>query len=401
LITNPCFRVELGPSGGQLLNGSYFVVGAYLINDQKISDYSVPSNVQGIFNHIGQGGALEIIVEDMDLDFDEFELAIIQIRAEKVTAKRIGTYSTRQQRIFIDIVDDRYETILLSDIPLRNPIVAKSDAMFRNGDYLLRTGPTNKFDFNYQPLANQINTEWVSVEYDSDYYRKGGVNTNYLRDEVYSFFIRWVYDTGDKSPSFHIPGIHSSLVDPLLTPPGTSVFDIDTTDTLPDEIGFNTIWHCQNTAFRTSPPGTSILPDGGVRIASGQMAYWESTEKYDDNSPEIWNASDDPIWGSTAAAHDLCGKQIRHHKFPDNTKGFQNPSWVTNHYNNGGSKIRIMGIQFNNIKAPLNNDGSPITNIVGYEILRGTREGNKTIAAKGMLNNMRKHPLLNTASSVN
>jgi hypothetical protein len=207
LVTNPCFRVEKGPQGGELLNGSYFVVGAYVLNEQRISDYSVPSNVQSLFAHIGQAGSLEIIVEEMDQDYDEFELVLVEIRNQKTLAKKIGIYSTRQQRISIDIVDDRYDTVALNLIPLRNPIVNKSDAIFRNGDYLVRTGPTNKFDFNYQPLANQIGTRWVAVEYPADYYRKGGNKTNYLRDEVYSFFIRWVYDTGDKSPSFHIPGI--------------------------------------------------------------------------------------------------------------------------------------------------------------------------------------------------
>jgi hypothetical protein len=393
LVTNPCFRVELGPNGGSMLNGSYFVVGAYLINEQRVSDYSVPSNVQSLFNHIGTGGALEIIVEDMDPDFDEFELVIVEIRAEKVQAKRIGTYSTRQKRIAIDIVDERHETVLLSDIPLRNPIVAKSDAMFRNGAYLLRTGPTNKFDFNYQPLANQINAEWVSVEYDADYYAKGGNNTNYMRDEVYSFFIRWVYDTGDKSPSFHIPGRYEagrgSGQGGL---GGSGVFQADTTDSLPDENGiFNTIWHCQNTAG-LNLPAPAPLADGGIPIAKGPMAYWESTERYDDDKPDVWNASSDPIWGSSAAAHDLCGKHIRHHKFPDHTVGASGGTYLSNHYNAGGTKIRIMGVQFNNIKPPLNNDGSPITSIVGYEILRGTREGNKTIAAKGMINNMRRAP---------
>jgi hypothetical protein len=74
------------------------------------------------------------------------------------------------------------------------------------GQYLLRIAPKSKFDFNYQPLANLINTKWVSVEYPEDYYIKGGSKTGYLRDEVYSFFIRWVYNTGDKSASYHIPG---------------------------------------------------------------------------------------------------------------------------------------------------------------------------------------------------
>lgn len=386
LVTNPCFRLKKGPQGGELLNGSYFVVGAYEINGQKVTDWSVPSNVQSLFDHSGIAGSLEIIIDGMDENFDDFQLAIVQIRNQKVLAKLIGTYSTRQQRISIDIIDDRYPTIPLSEIPLRNAVVDKSDAIFRNGDYMIRTGPTNKFDFNYQPLANQINTEWVSVEYPIDYYRKGGNNTNYMRDEVYPFFIRFVYDTGDKTPSFHIPGRYEA--------PNSSVFNPVTTDALADEVanGLNQRWRVENTATST-PIGATTLPDGGVVIGRGQMAYWESSENYDDDKPEVWNASSDPIWGSTNPAHDLCGKKIRHHRFPDNTKGFQNPGWVSNHYNEGGTRIRIMGVQFNNIKAPLDNQGNPITNVVGYEILRGTREGNKSIVAKGMINNMRRNVL--------
>lgn len=392
LVTNPCFRLEKGPQGGELLNGSYFVVGAYVLNDQRISDYSIPSNVQALFAHIGQAGSLEVIIEGMDEDYEEFELVLVQIRNLKTLAKRIGTYSTRQQRISLDIVDDRYETVPLNLIPLRNPITAKSDSIYRNGDYLIRTGPTDKFDFNYQPLANQINTEWVSVEYPADYYRKGGSNTNYLRDEVYPFFIRWVYDTGDKSPSFHIPGRVSTAADRVTS---NEAFSSE------NATGDNKKWQVLNTATVTPSAGT-VLPDGGREIARGKMAYWESTEKYDDDSPEIWNASSDTIWGSTLAAHDLCGKQIRHHKFPDNDKGWNASanSFATNHFNSGGSKIRIMGIQFSNIKAPLDNDGNLIEGIVGWEIMRGTREGNKSITAKGMLNNTRRYKIPNSAGKI-
>lgn len=387
LVSNPCFTVQKGPQGGELLNGSYFVVGAYEINGQKVTDWSVPSNVQALFHHSGIAGSLEIIIDEMDENFDDFQLVVVEIRNQKVLAKLIGTYSTRQQRISIDIIDDRYPTVPLSEIPLRNAIIDKSDAMFRNGDYLIRTGPTSKFDFNYQPLANQINTEWVSVEYPADYYRKGGNKTNYLRDEVYPFFIRWVYDTGDKSPSFHIPGRYET--------PGSPVFTPVVTDALSDEVAnnLNQRWRVENTAVVTSL-AQSTLSDGGIIVGRGQMAYWESSENYDDDKAEVWNASSDPIWGSSNPAHDLCGKKIRHHRFPDNTKGPDgNGSWVTNHYNNGGDRIRIMAVQFNNIKAPLDNQGNPINSIVGYEILRGTREGNKSIVAKGMINNMRRNVL--------
>jgi len=389
LVTNPCFRVERGPQGGELLNGSYFAVGAYVVNDQRVTDYSLPSNVQALFSHSGIAGSLEIIMEEMDPDFDEFELVIVEIRNQKTLAKRIGVYNTRQQRISIDIIDDRYPTIALSDIALRNPITDKSDAIFRNGDYMIRTGPTDKFDFNYQPLANQINTEWIAVEYDADYYRKGGNKTNYMRDEVYPFFVRWVYDTGDKTPSFHIPGRASELFNT-----GNGIIQENGlyggSEALP---GDTKVFESFNTASPTGLFPTAItLPDGGIQIAKGKMSYWESTERYDDDNPDVWDASSNPIWGSTNPAHDLCGKQIRHHKFPDNTKGPDgNLSWVTNHHNDQGTKIRIMGVQFSNIKAPLDNQGVPIPNIVGYEILRGTREGNKSIVAKGIINNMRTY----------
>ena len=66
--------------------------------------------------------------------------------------------------------------------------------------------PTSKFDFNYQPLANQIHTHWVSWRFPADYYKKGGNKPTFMRDEVYAFFIRWIYNTGEKSKSYHIPG---------------------------------------------------------------------------------------------------------------------------------------------------------------------------------------------------
>ena len=52
-----------------------------------------------------------------------------------------------------------------------------------------------------------------------------------------------------------------------------------------------------------------------------------------------------------------------------------------------------MGVNFVNIILPKDNDGFDIPGIVGYEILRGSREGNRSIIAKGMLNNMRTYKI--------
>ena len=385
-ITNACFRVEQGASGGELLNGSYYVVGAYTINQQRVTDYSVPSNIQAIFDHTGIAGAIDIIIEEIDDDYDEFELVLVGLRNLQTFARRVGIYSTRQKRVTIDIVDERWPAVGLDLLPLRNPVTDKTDATFRLGEYAVRVGPTDKFDFNYQPLANQIETEWVSVEYPKDYYRKGGNKTGHMRDEVYPFFVRWVYDTGDKTPSFHIPGRVAVASDTAIVGGQDAAVDIANGLT-------PYAWRVGNTASVTST-ATSVLDDGGVVIARGKMGYWESTEKYDDDRPEVWNASSNPIWGSSDPAFDLCGKPIRHHKFPDNNATGSTSNLETCHYNPfDGSTIRVMAVQFNNIQPPLDNQGNPIPNIVGYEILRGTREGNKSILAKGMINNMREYDI--------
>ena len=394
LVKNPCLSIEATSTGGELNNGSYYVVAAYTINGVRVTDYSMPSNIASVFNHNDLSGALNIKIDDMDQSFDEFELVLATTVASQTGYYNIGNYSTRQKTIAIDNIQayTQLSADYQASITLLNPIVDRSDAIYENANYLLRVGTYEKFDFNYQPLANQIESEWVSVEYPADYYREGGVNTGYMRDEVYSFFIRWVYDTGDKSPSFHIPGKYEA--------PTSSVFDNiindDSKDLESSVDSYNLPpkkWRIYNTA-QVNPP--LIAPfdttsDGGQIISTGKMAYWESSEKYDDDKANIWNASSNPIWGSTDPAFDLCGKPIRHHKFPASVVAGDNGR--VNHFNQSGTKIRVMSVRFNNIKPPLDNQGNQIDTIVGYEILRGSRESNKSVFAKGMINDMLAYKL--------
>ena len=350
LTKNPCIRLEKGPNGGELLNGTYQAVVAYTENEQRISDYSIPSNIVSMFDHRNVNGSLDIVIEEIDQTYDEFELVIIGFVNQQLVARRIGIYSTHQGRISIDRIDPALPAVPIQFIPLDIPAYERSEAIYRNGDYLIRVAPTSRFSFNYQPIANDIRVQWVSVEYPADYYRKSGVNTSYLRDEVYPFFIRWIYDTYDKSESYHIPGRGPNIGE---------------TDPVPSPIyGTEAFFEANNTA--TAGPATGTTADGGVLVAQGDMAYWESTELYPDKNPDVWD--------------DLCGKPIRHHKMPDNA--------IDNHFNEANGKIRVLGTRFSNIGFPKDNQGNDIPGIIGYEILRGSREGNKTVVAKGLLNNM-------------
>ena len=334
LVDIPCLSLSRSKGSGLLPNGSYQVAVAYAINEIRVTDYLITSNPIAIWDHGNVAGALELSVSETDGDYDEMEIVLIATINGQTKAVRLGIYSTRQGIVHINSIEESLPVIPLSLIPLQTPAIEKSDAIYGVGPYLLRTGVYTKADFNYQPLANQIKTKWVSARYPSDYYKKFGKNAGYMRDEVYTFFIRWVHNTGEKSASYHIPCN-------VFGPPGGYTYAAGSTG------------------------------DGGTFVTEGYTEPYLSTERYPDNRPDIWGS--------------LCGEQYRHHKFPDNN--------TDNHFEPGGEYIRVLGVKFENIKVPVDNSGTPISSIIGYEILRGSREGNKSIIAKGMIKNMRSYNL--------
>ena len=176
----PCVKVSKGVAGGTLINGSYAVAIAYSVGGQKVSDWYI-SNIQALYEHQNVASSLEVTLSGLDQSFDEYQLAIIAFTNQQTTCSTPGTYSTRQTNILFDLISNQWATIPLEQIPIQTPIIDKSDAMFTVTDYLIRSGPTTKEDFNYQPLANQIVAKWQSVEYDAKYYRNGGNNTNYMQ----------------------------------------------------------------------------------------------------------------------------------------------------------------------------------------------------------------------------
>jgi hypothetical protein len=406
LMETPCLNLELGESGGTLANGTYFATIAYSISGQKVTDYFSPSNNQFIFTPNDLEGSLTLNVSADTVNFDEFILVLVQNINQGTVAKQIGIYSTSTTRIALDQIDPTTITVPIKQLPIQTPVFEKSDQISEINNYLLRVGPTSKFDFNYQPLANLIKTRWASVEYPADYYVQGGNKTSYLRDEVYAFFIRWVYNTGDKTASYHIPGRAPGN----FTIPNTanSVPEASTV-ILPNCLATDDkVFEVYNTATLTAGGLTgTTTDDGGTVLAVGEMGYWQSTERYPDNRPDIWNSST-YCWTTQqgqSGVYDLCGEYIRHHKFPEN---FINNNSTTNtiHFRNNPNPttvgddffIRIMGVYFENIVIPKDQDGNDIPGIAGYEILRGSREGNKTIIAKGMVNNFRSYNIQSSAA---
>jgi len=374
LVNVPNITLNKSQTAGTLENGTYQVALAYAQNGIKVTDYVVFSNTQAIFSHNNIAGALVLNIQNADTThFEEMIIAIISYNNGQLVARQLGLYYTTESTIHIDSINTTLPVVSLNTLPLQTPHFEKSDTIWAVNNYLIRSGISERPDFNYQPLANQINAEWVLVQYPEKYYQGtalvpgttqyfSGNNYSYMSDEQYCFFIRWIYNTGDKSASYHIPG---------------RAYNAST----------DLNWSVQNTASILST-ATSTLPDGGVVIVTGLMGYWQSTEQYPSDQPLVYNANvaGHPEW-------DLCGQFIRHHKFPDQT--VSGVSHFTPRTPNS-AYINVLGVQFNNIQPPVDNHGNVITTIVGYEILRGSREGQKSIIAKGIINNMCQYPIYGT-----
>jgi len=392
LVDTPCLKLTKATDGGTIINGAYQAYIAYTENDQVISDYIGISNIQTIWSHRGSNGSLDIEIDGLDKDYFYFDLVLLIRQQGQIFTKLIGNYSTESKHINIDYIDDSLISIPIQEIFRQSPAYEKSEAMYVVNDYLIRQGPTEQFDFNYQPIANNIKTNWVINEVTNDYYINSGNKLGYMRDEQYAFFIRWIYNTGERSSSYHIPGRASK---DYTLPNGTIENERDII------FGPNTLDPAGDPVFKvynTSTVGALVSEpqeDGSTIIARGEMAYWESTEKYPDKQPEIWNSSSHTWSNEFDPGADLCGEFIRHHKMPNE---MINP--VLGLTDGTDTGIYILGVEFSNIKRPVYNDGSPITNIVGYELLRGSRLGNRTILAKGMFKNMREYDLPDTENLI-
>lgn len=380
LLNTPCLELTKSTDGGQLRNGGYQAFVAYVENEVKVTDYIGVSNIQTLWSHEGSGGSLNISLSNLDTDYDFFVLVILRRNQGQTDAKQIGFYSTQTEDINIDFIDPSLVGVSLTEIPQMSPAYEKSESMFVVNDWLLRQGPVEQFDFNYQPIANNIKTEWVINQVPENYYAKGGNKYNFLRDEQYAFFIRWIYNTGERSSSYHIPGRapqQYTLPNGNTVAENSVIFGTNVLDPNGDKL-----YKAYNTASITSlAPETT---DGVTTVARGEMGYWESSERYPTNRPDIWG--------------DLCGEFIRHHKMPDESiGGAASPLHLTS---TSGDLLNILGVQFSNIGRPKFNDGTYITNIVGYEILRGSRLGAKSILAKGLFRNMRKYDVPNAEALI-
>jgi hypothetical protein len=260
-------------------------------------------------------------------------------------------------------------------------------------DILVWDNLTSIDRINYQQIANQIDLKWQTYKLPANEDYADELNaTNlrgYLRDEVYAFEIVFLLRNGKQTDGFHIPGREISYTE-LIQPdvPDTNPDFIGEPDYTSGATGYSKYWKIYNTASVIGP-ATGDNIGNATPYQYGEFAYWESTEVYPCN---------ENVWGT------LANQPIRHHKFPDVLVSPIFESGIPTIIDDGkyanlkiedraifpiGVRVDAQQIEQFIATSSLTQDQKDA--IVGFKIVRGDRNTNKSIVAKGILRNVGKY----------
>lgn len=358
-ITIPKIEVEKDNSG-ILPNGSYSVAIAYSIDSQRYSEYYSITNRIHLFSEVDDFNSLKVTISDLDLEFETYQLILLANIKGTKTPYIQGEYSTKQN--VVNISDLGKEQIPLADLVLKNSSWQKAGIITANSKYLMLADLESRGEENYQLKALDIDSEYVIMQVPADWYKKEGRDFGYYRDETYQFQIEGIYNTGESTLSYHIPGPLPTASD-LSLASGQDVYEYDESYSECDkpEKVFN--YMVRNTAggiTYTNNPFVCNKREFGY----GKMGYSPSTDLYPNNKE---------LFGKFA------NKQILNHRFP-NEEIIPRYSFIDGQY-----YINILGIRFKNIPK----FDSP--DIVGYRITRSDRNGNRTVISRGLITNVREY----------
>ncbi len=394
-IDRPCISVTGVTTGGKLKAGSYQFFFSYATaTGDALSSYNSITNIVPIKSknisfeidyETNLAISLNISGQSLDSIYRYYNLVVAETINSFTEYKLIGTYSVTQTK-YTYTGNENLVKLSENDVFQKYPYYKNSKTLAKSNNYLFRTGLEEFNKPNLQRIANKIKLKWQTVKVKEDFYKDPKATTlfrSYLRDEVYAFGIVFEYDNGEDSPVYHIPGRESTPYD-MDTIKNEDVVEYD-------GLNFrNKRWQVYNTGSITASPHYYSDDINKINIwEEGDFSYWESSETYP-NNPDIWGS--------------LCGKKIRHHKFPDSSVTHIHDGKDTNKDFNATNYIFPLGVKVDHaqIKQALLDSMSEglilpedYNRIKSYRIVRGNRTGNKTIVAKGLLYDMFSYSKLN------
>lgn len=352
-IAIACLDVKKG-SNGTLPDGVYFVSIAYNLGEDRFTDYMNQSLPVQINNESGSN-SISISISNLDRNFERYQVLLTGIVKGITTHKIIGRYYTSQTSISItDWVNDEYQDgIPSTELTVRKSIYDRTGILNTNSETLFRADVKRKSKINYQKQAFEIKAKYVVKQVPLDYYKDDGADIGYFRNEIVRLFVRWYHTDGEVTDHFHICGPD---------PTGQDLGIAQGNDKFEKEVKFN--YELYNTASRLTPRTDPI----NNIIGFGKTGFWRSTEKY----PDI-----PAIYGDKSCTF------ITDHMIPDEEKV---PRYQVI---NEEIFLNIIGLQFENVEHPKDENGKYVEGISHYEIIRCERdEQNSRVIARGVITNM-------------
>ena len=336
------------------------------------------------------GKSIDVGITNLDVTgkWQYYNLAVIKTVNAITSVELIGTYFIDGLTNTITYTGQNVTNIRLSinDIFEKFPYYEIAQDITSARDILIWDNLTSIDRINYQQIANNISLQWQTYKIPADENYADELNaTNlrgYMRDEVYAFEIVFLLKNGKQTDGFHIPGRVSNNNDVVVVPTTNADF-IGEPDYYVGTTGYSPWWKIYNTAtVLGAATGNNI--GNAVPHQYGDFAYWESTELYPCN---------EEVWGN------LANTPIRHHKFPDVAVS---PIFESALFVSPGTMVMQkdavfpIGVRIDVSQVATLIASSGLTqeqkdNIAGFKIVRGDRNTNKSIVAKGILRNVAKY----------
>lgn len=218
-MATPCIDFLEEVPGGSLVAGVYqFFISMSDISGNKLTSFLSSTNPISVFTKVliqetnyVTDRAIKIRIENLDPNgaFQYYNLAVAKTIDNETSFALIGTFPVTQD-IYTYSGNVHGEVPLTADdILTLYPFYAKAGTVGQSNGILFWANVEEPIKPNLQRVANNIKLNWQTIAIPEYLYNNPVVFNKYrgyMRDEVYPFGVQFIFDTGEESNAYHIPG---------------------------------------------------------------------------------------------------------------------------------------------------------------------------------------------------
>ena len=219
IYSHPCLEPDVIMVGGNLRKGTYEFIIAYCTKSgEEITPYMSITNPISIFDKqsVVQNQTqiaditnlgIRLSVRNLDKKYQYYKVAVIhRTDVNNNTSYFVeGIHPTTEDKVYYTREGEK--RITLEQLLQEKTFYERSEGLTESNNTLFQYGLTSHREWNLQPVVNFMGAfmKWGTMKGDESLY-EDGVNCSmyrgYMRDEVYPFAIRFITNTGYKTPIY-------------------------------------------------------------------------------------------------------------------------------------------------------------------------------------------------------